>query len=331
NKTVDEGSRGTYDGRRYIYMSKGNSSWGFYRYDVTTNTWEVLPDIPVGPDSSRCRGGTDLVYVNRDGSEYVYLLKGRSGEFCRFDVSTQSWTAMPHAPDGAQSLWPYGSWLAYDGMRNIFAHKAGVPELWVFDVAGDTWLTAPRTGLPIGGSVGSGDGGSGEWHRGSIYALKGHNTPELWQYFVSGDSWRRLEDIPVGVGGGGALVRGDSIPDGAYYFYAFPGNNGFELWRYRAGGIPAVSERGLGRLRGVSVVPSPLRGGRGILSYTLSGAGVARLGLCDPMGRRLWHHRVVLPDSGQVPLLLTGLVAGPYFLMVETGSYSGVMRVVVTR
>ncbi len=335
NKTVDEGSKGVSDGADAIYVTKGNNSFGFHRFNVTSGEWVQLPDVPSGPDSSRLRGGTDLVHVERGGSGYVYLLKGQSGEFCRFDISDQSWAFLPHAPVGSEPLWGFGSWLAYDGARYILAHKARANELWVFDVTADSWLASPKTGMPFVGRGGqamqSGPGGCAEWFGGSVYALKGNGSPELWRYFSSGDSWRQLEDIPVAVGGGGALALGDSGPGGSRYFYALVGSSRYDLWRYRAGGVPAVGEKGLGRLGRVSVVPSPLRDGRGMLRYNLSGAGVARLSLCDLTGRRRWYHRVVLPDSGQVPLSLSGLAPGTYFLFVETGSYSGVLRVVLAR
>ncbi len=67
-----------------------------------------------------------------------------------------------------------------------------------------------------------------------------------------------------------------------------------------------------------------------MLHYSLSGSGVARLILCDPSGRRRLSQRVILPDSGRVPLP-SGLGAGTYFLLVETGSRSSVLRVVVAR
>ncbi len=334
NKTVDEGSKGVYDGDEAIYVTKGNNSFGFYRFNTETGEWVQLPDVPAGPDSSRLRGGTDLVYVERGGTGHVYLLKGQSGEFYRFDVASQTWAALPHAPAGSEPQWGFGSWLAYDRVGSILAHKARVNELWVFDLAGDSWLAAPRIGMPSVGRSGqaimSGAGGSAEWFEGKVYALKGNRTPEVWQYFVSGDSWRQLDDVPVVVDGGGALALGDSGPGGSRYFYALVGGSRSEFWRYRSGGVPAVSERGLGSLGRVSVVPSPLRAGRGVLHYSLSGSGVARLILCDPSGRRRLSQRVILPDSGRVPLP-SGLGAGTYFLLVETGSRSSVLRVVVAR
>jgi len=335
NKTVDEGSRGVFDGDEGIYVTKGNNSFGFHRFNVATGEWSQLPDVPAGPDSSRLRGGTDLVYVEGGGPGRVYLLKGQSGEFCRFDVVSQTWAILPHAPIGGEPLWGFGSWLAYDGTSRILAHKARANELWVFDVVADSWLAAPKTGMPLVGRGGqamqSGAGGCAEWFQGSVYALKGNSSPELWQYFSSGDSWRQLEDVPLAVGGGGALALGDSAPGGARYSYALVGSSRPDFWRYRGGGVPAIGERGLGSLGRVSVVPSPLREGKGVLNYSLSGSGVARLSLCDPTGRRRWHHRVVLPDSGQVPLTLGRLGPGTYFLLVETGAYSSVLRVVVAR
>jgi hypothetical protein len=336
NKTVDEGSKGASDDSgNFIYVTKGNNSFGFHRFNVVTREWTQMPDVPAGPDSNRLRGGTDLVYVDRGGGGYVYLLKGTSGEFYRFDVAGHVWSALPHAPAGSQPLWLYGSWLTFDGAEFILAHKAGRNELWVFDLAADSWLTAPRTGMPLvgrgGQTVQSGDGGTAEWHAGSVYALKGNSTAELWRYFLTGDSWCQLEDIPVGIGGGGALAAGDSGPGGSRYLYSLVGDGRNDFWRYRAGGVPGVGEKGLARLGRVLVVPSPLRGGRGALEYSLSGSGPVRLSLCDLTGRRHWRHRMMLPDSGRVPLALPGLAPGTYFLLVETCTESAVQRVVVTR
>ncbi len=229
------------DSGHYIYATKGNNSQGFWRYSIPRDTWEPLAVVPIGPSGKKVKGGTDAVYVAKNGVGYVYLLKGYKNEFYKYAVSSGQWSPPDIAPIGSSRSVKYanGSWLAYDGDNTIYCHKAKYNELFAYDVTGDSWHDAQLTGMPLYGRTGkkkkSKDGGCGAWLDGSIYALKGGNTQEFWEYVADRDSWYELDTLPVGddnrkVKGGGDIA---TYQDGM--LYALKGNKTMEFWCYVPG------------------------------------------------------------------------------------------------
>ncbi|MBM3314767.1 hypothetical protein FJY71_02845, partial [candidate division WOR-3 bacterium] len=238
------GSRGCYDGQGHVYVTKGNNTQGFWRYDVQEQSWTQLDTVPRPPGGKRVKDGADIVYVEHSGTGYVYLLKGKNCDFLRYNTSTGEWqtqwngSAHP-APAGQRAYWKEGSWLAYDGARYIYAHKARYHEMWRYDVVDEHWEPEPLPGMPFGGhGKKSKDGGSAAWLNGCIYALKGGNTQEFWMYDAAvTNSWIELDTVPspvtagrrTRVKGGGDIVAVNGL------LYALKGNRTLEFWRYLPG------------------------------------------------------------------------------------------------
>ncbi|MGC8797412.1 MAG: T9SS type A sorting domain-containing protein [candidate division WOR-3 bacterium] len=232
-------------GGDYIYATKGNNTLGFWRYNVELDSWEQLNDVPVG-SGKRVKVGTDMVYIKRPHVDtgYVYLLKGYTDEFYRYNTITGQWETLAPAPLTLTGRrWDRGSWLIYrkEGQNYyIYAHKSKYHELWRYDVLGDSWFSQQLKGMPYpsrltGKSKKAKDGSAGAYYNDAIYALKGGNTCEFWRYDVLGDSWVEMDTMPsVGslgkkkrVKGGGDIVL---FEDGA--FFALKGGKSPELWRY---------------------------------------------------------------------------------------------------
>ncbi|MBN1174436.1 MAG: hypothetical protein JXA67_19875, partial [Micromonosporaceae bacterium] len=250
-KRPKRGCKGVW-GDGAVFMTKGNNSLGFWHYDPSLNQWDALPDVPLGPHSKRVKTGIDAVYVSKDDTGYVYLLKGRYCEFYRYNTRTRVWDTMPDAPQGVKGYWRDGSWLVYDGASSIFAHKAKYydrdslrHEMWKFCVEGDTWYSVALPGMPLFGLHGgwmrkkkSLDGSAGAWHtaEGGIVALKGGNTQQFFKYDVAANCWSELETIPSCTTAAPRLKRvkygGDLVVlDGT--FFALKGGNSPEFWRCR--------------------------------------------------------------------------------------------------
>ncbi|MEO0025521.1 MAG: T9SS type A sorting domain-containing protein [candidate division WOR-3 bacterium] len=228
-----------------IYATKGNNTLGFWRYIVASDSWEQLTDVPEG-SGKRVKAGTDMVYIRRPQTDtgYVYLLKGYTDEFYRYNTLSGTWETLAPAPLTATGRrWDRGSWMVYAKMGQnfyIFAHKSKYHELWKYDVLGDSWFSFQLRGMPYssrltGKSKKAKDGSAGAYYDEAIYALKGGNTCEFWCYDVMGDSWIELDTMPsVGslgkrkrVKGGGDIVL---YEDGA--FFALKGGKSPEFWRY---------------------------------------------------------------------------------------------------
>ncbi len=69
-----KGCRGAADGSGHVYMAKGNNSVGFWRYVIAQDSWCQMPDVPLGTMSRKVKDGSDMVYVTRGDTGFVYLL-----------------------------------------------------------------------------------------------------------------------------------------------------------------------------------------------------------------------------------------------------------------
>jgi N-acetylneuraminic acid mutarotase len=126
-------------------------------YDIATNTWRRLADMPDG--LTHMGVATDGVYVYIAGG---YLPKTPSGQIFasdhvwRFDPAAGSWTAMPPLPSprGAGALVLVGRTLHYFGGSTI--HRKDSATHWTFELDTDTaWQKAaalPNARNHIGGA-----------------------------------------------------------------------------------------------------------------------------------------------------------------------------------
>ncbi|MCX6742550.1 MAG: hypothetical protein NTX24_05285 [Candidatus Pacearchaeota archaeon] len=243
-KFPSKGTRGVYIGNGEVLLSVGNNTNAFWKYK--RGSWERTTDIPDGPSGKRIKGGNDMVFVQNEQGNFVYVLRGYKTEFWKFDVNKDAWFQLPNAPTGRMGKYNEGSFLVYDGNNRIYAHKAKYSsgsnhEMAEFDVSGDTWYSKLLPGMPLmgrhNGSIKSKrlkDGGSGAWVDGKLLALKGGNTQQSFGYSPLSNEWTELDTIPsTGSSGkrrrvnkGGDLVSCNGI------LYALKGNKTLEMWGY---------------------------------------------------------------------------------------------------
>ncbi|MFO7638452.1 MAG: hypothetical protein R6X14_03985 [bacterium] len=353
-RAPQDGAQGVSDNRDYVYALQGNNSLGFWRYSISENAWEVLPDVPSGPARRRVRGGSNMVYVEVDGQGYVYLLKARDGEFYRFDVAAGNWQELPFAPAGVKARWDKGSWLVYDGMGTIYAHKPryvrNTPEphheLWLFDVRAGSWEQVARNGLPLLGRHGNRltgrkakDGAGAGWFDGGIWSLKGGNSQQYFRYDPGRNAWQESDPIPAL----GSSERKKLVKDGGDFvaypraraFYALKGNRSVEFWRYRLapeGWVPGGGQAMPGRLGAerLSVGPTPATGPSVRLNWSLVGSQPARALVYDAAGRSVRRLELGQARTGSTRLDISGLAAGTYLVRLE-GSSAPTQKLVVQR
>ncbi len=347
NKAPGRGSKGICDGTGYIYATQGNNSLGWWRYDISADTWEVLEDVPLGTTRKKVKGGTDLVYLVRNDTGYVYLLKGYKTEFYRYNTLSNSWEDLANAPTGSRAKWDKGSWLCVEGPDApvIYGHKAKYNELYAYYVAVDTWSSdTTLTGMPFIGATGrrkkSKDGACAAWMSGDIYALKGGNTQELWRYRVGLDHWEELDTMPA-LGSTGRKKRvkyGGDILAHQGALFALKGNKTLEFWRYveplvydvptpTRGGVAAGTVRG-NRLA-LDVRPNPLTGDFATVRYSLPSPGPVQLTLYDVAGRPVGRHTAVFTGTGSLQIPVRGLSAGVYVLRVDAADCTRTCKLVV--
>ncbi len=350
-KLPGSGAAAVADGRGSVFLVKGANSVGFWRYDIAANLWEKLPDIPLGPNGKRVKDGSALAYVREWGLGYVYFLKGPAGDFYRYNVDAGSWQALASAPAGAKAKWPKGSWIVYDGVSKIYAHKAYLHEFWVFDMVTEQWSENSLAGMPYYGVLGrpkrSKDGGSAFWRDGLVYALKGGRTPEFWQYQPVANGWQELEPMPaqgssrlaVAMGQGGGFA---SFPYGNA-LYALKGNKTLEMWRYIM--PPAESDNddsgyyvGIGGtisgntgVAGAAIGPNPVTGAQARLSYNMPLRSRLSVSVYDASGRLELRRDFEVAGRGVQPLDVGALRPGVYLARVEADGFAASQKLVVGR
>lgn len=252
-KRVKSGSALCYNGSEYIYALKGANTSEFWRYHILSDSWTELTSLPLGSRGKKSKGGSGLVYLSKDGLDYVYCLKGsNTDEFYAYCVETDSWLTLSPAPLLPSNRgFNKGSQLVFDGTNSIYALKSKYNEFYIYDVAADSWAIKPM--LPFYGTMDRKKkvkDGSGLAYDGSnlIYALKGGKTDEFWAYDLIADSWLTKEPVPLGsnskyVKSGGALCWANSVQRA----FIFKGANTQEFWMY----IPNLSA-----LAGINNSPS---------------------------------------------------------------------------
>jgi|GEM_PF-737400 len=360
NRLPYRGSAGTTDGLNSIYMTKGNNTFGFWRYDIGSDYWSRLPGVPEGPFGKKVKGGTGLAYVLEDDTGWVYLLKGYRTEFYRYNTLAGRWDTLDPAPDlSGKAKYDKGSFLVFDGEHTLFAAQAKYHNdtnhyLFRYCTEGDTWFSRRYHGMPVLGLHNGGlkakklgDGGSGAWWDGAIYALKGNNTQQFFRYNAAQDSWRELDTMPTYSPTSGRRKRvkyGAGIAGcGNGLFFALKGNKTREFWRYiqpaGAYGLPLTANRS-GVMANPSttydvrltISPNPLASGRATISFSLPKAGPVTINVFDVAGRSVFSawslgHWV----TGSLRLDLRSLSAGVYLLRLESPDGVATQRLVVQK
>ncbi|MGQ9678456.1 MAG: T9SS type A sorting domain-containing protein [bacterium] len=349
-----KGREGKYPGRGsvgccasdgYVYATKGNNTLGFWRYNIYFDEWEQLPDVPYGQAHRKIKDGCDMVSVDRDGIPYIYLLKGRSNEFYRYNILNGIWEELALAP--GSSKWYRGSWLVYDGENTIYAHKAKYHEFYSYDLNSGEWQSTPLLPMPIASEKmlsrkRAKEGSCGVWAYGSIFALKGGNTCEFWRYLPNGDSWVELDTMPsVGSSGRKKRVRdgGDITFSSDGVIYALKGNKTLEVWRFVPGAeivnpVPPARTAVMAERNELSTNPrlevrNPVGKGELRLRYSLGAAKRGRIELWDLTGR-LVVAQTLADQEGEFSFGGSGRKSGVYFVRLLTGGRTLVEKAVFT-
>jgi len=361
-KPPKKGCVGVSDGVENIYMTKGNNTLGFWKYSIASDSWTRLPDVPVGPNNKKVKGGTDLAYVpgvTDEESSYVYLMKGYKTEFYRFNTESSRWDTLYNVPYGVAPKYNAGSFLVYDGSGYLYAHQSKYTDalktkhfMFRYDLAGQKWDDT-LDGMPVLGMDGgkmknkkSKDGGSGAWYDGSMYALKGGNTCQFYRYAPApADSWTELDTMKsFGSTAKKKKVKagGDLVSFGFGSFFAFKGNKTFEFWRYVGPALQASSLKPQARtgvmanpstisdLR-MTISPNPLSNGFATLRYALPKAGSVTVTVFDVAGRSAFRQSAIGNRSSTIFLDLRKLANGVYLVRLDADGYTHSQKLVVQR
>lgn len=174
-------------GEDWVYLMKGYRN-EFYRYRISSGTWQTLAEMPVGSNIKWYKGS----FLVADRGRHIYAHKGKYNELWRYTVGTDSWVQRAALPlynsagrrkksgDGASGAMWGGS---------IYALKGGnTNEFWRYDTVVDRWTELVADSLPSFGSSmrkkrvkGGSDLVASSW---ALWALKGNRTLEFWRWGI---------------------------------------------------------------------------------------------------------------------------------------------------
>ncbi|MBU2260181.1 hypothetical protein KKC44_06305, partial [Patescibacteria group bacterium] len=199
-----------------LYISPGENTDTFWRYDIHDHVWTVLNVVP-----GALQGGSSICY---DGSGTIYASRANNTlNFYSYDISTGDWgtlTSMPatHSTGTAGSLngW-YGGGITCMG-TTVYAQK-GNNNNHMFSYNG-TWseeTVAPYT--IYGGGAITNDGTY-------TYSLMGYYRAEFHRY-EPGVGWTEMASLPTNT-----YYSANLVYDGTNYIYAVSGDYKDYFWRY---------------------------------------------------------------------------------------------------
>jgi len=201
----------------YIYVLRGAGT-GFYRYTISTNSWDTLTAVPgsVGVGAKMLRTGSE---------NFIYVLAGGgTTNFYRYTISTDSWVTLS-GPSGTINDGPnmvrYGDYIY--AMRG-----GGVATMYYYSISGGTW--AARDSMTTGASTGAQMITNGS--DGYIYATRGTAGTGFYRYSVAGNSWSTMASVPGTPGDGSYALRSGS--DGNIYLLRGGGTT--DVYRYSIAG-----------------------------------------------------------------------------------------------
>ncbi|MCX7837051.1 MAG: M14 family zinc carboxypeptidase [candidate division WOR-3 bacterium] len=209
-----------------IYALIGNNTRDLFCYDINSNSWQKISEVPEGRSKKNVKRGAS---ISTDG-RYIYVVKGNNTkEFYRYDPINNCWKEYEiNFSKGIR-----GSSMAFDGDSFIYIICGSNNNEWTrFNRYTEKFETCNPKTLP-----------GEKWKIGSwivycesaIYALRvGGKTNEF--YKIANGEIIRKEDMPL-IGSTGKPKKAKEGSAGAYDYnnkliYALKGNNTWEFFAY---------------------------------------------------------------------------------------------------
>ena len=290
-------------GVKYVYLLKGFKN-EFYKYSPIANTWQQMPDAPIGAHIKWDKGS----WLAYDLQHTVFAHKAKYHELYSFNTLTDSWNptplrGMPLVGSGGRRRKSKDGGCATYHDSAIYALKGGnTQEFWKYSIWRDTWFekeSIPK-GAPKPKKVGAG--------------------ADITTMPTTGDMPGQPAELPALTGNG----------TNNFWFYSTPGGAGPPMGDASNRDGVVAEKRRLDEPF-LTLVPNPLSGGFVTLRYSLPGPGVAVARVYDVTGRPVLPAALITDRDGTALLDLRSLDAGVYLLKVEGTSFATVRKLVIDR
>ncbi len=234
DKTVSKGGTLASPGNGYVYATKGSKTLQFWKYSPAFDTWTAAADVPVDSRNKKMvSGATAGVWDPGTESSFVFLLKGKTGEFYRYNCATNAWASRDTPPRTGNKKYDRGCALAYDGAGSLYLLKNKTNDLLVYSVAGDSWCL--KSPMPLVGRARKSrkvkPGGALASCGGTLYALKGSSS-EFWTYEPGSDFWYQPDTLIAGPSGKTIVKGGGSLAVADGFVFAMRGNKTCDFMRF---------------------------------------------------------------------------------------------------
>jgi N-acetylneuraminic acid mutarotase len=266
-----EGAGGMLNGKLYNFGGYEDPSWTnpngkSASYDVTTNTWTVLPSMPRGlTHAGRVIDGNSFILlggVAAEGTDQTHAVT----DAYRYDTITKQWSTFPALPQarGSGTAALVGRKLHFIGGVDAAIHEHA--DHWVIDLdnLGAGWSTAPAfpqsrshfASLVIDNSIYT-FGGQHGWEE------TASPLSDVYRYDTTTQTWSKMADIPLALshieestvriggkvwvfGGEHEFAKGGTTD---IYIYDIAGNT----WTKSASKMPAIREAAIIGVQGSTV------------------------------------------------------------------------------
>lgn len=153
NNMVYAGGDLAYDDSSTIYAIQGNTRSGFASYNIQSNSWSQLPNLP-----ALAYNGANIIYDAATNAIY-YLSGWDKPFFYKYDITNQVWSSLQDAP--AAIGW--GGTMRDVGGNIYVLRGASTQTFYKYNIAKSSWLI-PNVGL------------YGGWFRGTEYRTYGYGA-----------------------------------------------------------------------------------------------------------------------------------------------------------
>lgn len=150
----------TSDGADFIYITQGETSTGFYQYQISTNTWTTKAVLPITGNTDY--GQNNLVYIPKTSAvgianswtnDRIYWKTQNTGynTIYYYSVGSDTWTSATQS-GATWSVGAYGPWLIWNGQDYLYGAAGSTSTFRAFHLGTGVWSAMDN--LPEWGSYG---------------------------------------------------------------------------------------------------------------------------------------------------------------------------------